>query len=60
MQAWVTTQGLQLQQVFDSTRNGLLLQSAPGLPSLELANRLLKLPDVQTAKPLWYRETTAR
>lgn len=60
VQAWVTAQGLQLQQVFDATRNGLLVQSAPGLPSLDLANRLLKLPDVQTAKPLWYRETTAR
>lgn len=60
VQAWVTTQGLQLQQVFDPTRNGLLVQSAPGFPSLELANRLLKLSGVQTAKPLWYRETTTR
>ena len=36
-------------QVFDATRNGLLVQSAPGLPSPDLANRLLKLPDGQTA-----------
>ena len=60
VQTWVAAQGLQLQQVFDATRNGLLVQSAAGLPSLDLANRLLKLPDVQTAKPLWYRETTTR
>jgi hypothetical protein len=59
VQAWVQGQGLTLKQVFDAARNGLLIDSAPGLASLELANRLLKTAGVQTAKPLWFQEKTA-
>lgn len=49
-------QGLTLKQVFEPQRNGLLVDSAPGLACLQLAKRLLKTADVQTAKPLWFQE----
>lgn len=56
VQAWAQVQGLRITQVFDPRRNGLLVDSAAGLASLELASRLLKIADVQTAKPLWFQE----
>lgn len=60
VQTWLAAQKLEAKQIVNPEKNGYLLVSAPGLASLDLATRLLKLPDVVTAKPLWWQETSQR
>lgn len=60
VQSWVAAQGLEVQQVVNPEKNGVLLRAAPGLPSLDLANRLRKSPEVKAAKPLWWQEVSKR
>ena len=40
--------------------NGYLVETAPGFPSLDLANRLADRPGVDLSSPNWWREVTLK
>ena len=56
---WLATQGLSIMDAPEGV-GWILVASPPGHPSIELANRLYKMPDVVQASPNWWRQTTRR
>jgi hypothetical protein len=56
---WLVANGL--RAVEESERLGwIMVASPPGYPSIELANRLHKLPDVEFSSPNWWQPRTRR
>lgn len=57
MRAWSEANGLEFEKKLPVTTVSMaLLKTAPGLPSLEMANRVRELPDVAEAEPNWWTE----
>lgn len=56
---WLANEGLSIMDAPEGV-GWILVASPPGQPSIELANRLYKLPDVVQASPNWWRPTTRR
>lgn len=57
---WLESQGLVARKKLPVGGNAYLLEAAPGLPSLELANRLHGLSGVVGAQPEWWQERVPR
>jgi hypothetical protein len=58
--AWLEQKGLEPVRKLSFGTNVYLLRSAPGLESLELANRLYESGEVVAAIPEWWQEVTTR
>ena len=56
---WLAEEGLNVLEAPDGL-GWMLVASPPGRPSIELANRLYKMPDVVQASPNWWRQTATR
>lgn len=56
---WLAGQGLSVVDAPEGV-NWIVVASPPGHPSIDLANRLYKMPDVVQASPNWWRPTTPR
>jgi hypothetical protein len=56
---WLATEGLSIMDAPEGV-GWILVNSPPGQPSIDLANRLYKLPDVVQSSPNWWRPTTRR
>jgi hypothetical protein len=58
--AWLTQNGLTELRRLPIGRNVLVLSSPPGLPALELANRLQQSGKVVSAQPEWWEQRSTR
>lgn len=58
--AWLQQQNLQLQRQLFAGQNVFLVETAAGLPALELANQLRQQPGVVAAMPDWWQELEPR
>lgn len=57
---WARRERVAIGERLDFGRNIYLVLSAPGLPALELANRLYETGDVVAAYPNWWQEMRKR
>jgi hypothetical protein len=64
LKSWVLSNHLVIKQQLpypDQERKMLFIESAPGLTSLFLANRLLQQKEiVESATPNWWQKTSAK
>ena len=60
MNDWLKNQGLQRTQNRAIAPNLFVVDSAPGMASLELANRLNGMADVVSAQPNWWVQREKR
>lgn len=58
--AFLKEQKLEVVKVVNQERNAYLVASAPGFPSLELADKLRQTKGVEIAKPLVWQESQKR
>ena len=57
---WISEQGLTVVKKLNFGKNILVLQTPPGLASLQIANSLADLPGVAAAFPNWWVEVSLR
>lgn len=57
---WASDQGVEIVRLLAFAPNVILVRSAPGLASLETANRLYRSKTVVAAYPVWWREVGHR
>ncbi len=62
VEAFLTRNGISTERVSDLgfLRNGFMVETEPGFPSLELANELASQQGVVVSSPNWWREVEAR
>lgn len=60
IEEWARMNGQRIVATMRYGRNIVVVESAPGLASLELANQLREWNDVVAAEPNWWQETSAR
>lgn len=58
--SWVQARGLNIVRRLEVGRNAYLIETAPGLAALEIANSLYLSGEVIAAFPDWWRELVAR
>lgn len=60
VEQWAAANGQRIVDRMRYGRNVVVLESAPGMASLELANRLRQRKEVLAAEPNWWQETATR